>query len=482
MAPSNSVGFSNLPRHLVLAEQYPIYPILGIVSTIVGTVLALALIPKNPFPAGELASSATAMSIGLAAAPVAASLRNIRTILRAEHLLILSPIYWLLMDLIQGTYEMVGVDKANVEGSFLAIGVFVCGLWLATLLPPQNSPKALVNSASRRLSAKLLFRIILIFFILGIFKYAYPSNFDPMVMLDGLMAERNSAPWARGAQAGAMEAILDHLGYFGYLLPTLTVLLWTRSRRLNAPVVISIILSLTMAAFLAQLGGRRIIGVIFGAALICWIIEQQKIKIKHLLLVGVISLVLLTGMQYMLEVRSVGVKGFLAQGAELKQENLRVDDNFLRLSQILRLVPKEHPFVYEKQVIFALIRPIPRAIWPGKPLTPGFDLTVAIGNKGMEGTSLTSSVIGEWYYSFGWGGIFVGGLIYGRLAGLASLLLVKDAESAGAIVYSLLAMTLFVGMRSMIELVLTSYAVLAWIGISWLLLRKQRLPSNRMQY
>jgi oligosaccharide repeat unit polymerase len=482
MTQSNLASFAGLPRYLILAEQYPIYPILGLVSTVVGTVLALAFIPRNPFPAGELASSATAMALGLAAAPIAASFRNLRTMLRAEHLLVIAPIYWLLMDLIQGTYDLVDVDKASIEAAFLAIGLFVCGLWFAALLPPHFSPKALAKSASRRLSGKLLFRIILIFFILGIFKYAYPCNFDPALMLDGLMAERNSAPWARGSQATGIGAVLDHLGYFGYLLPTLTVLLWTRSRRLNPPVIIAIALSLMMAAFLAQLGGRRIIGVIFGAALICWIIEQEKLKIQHLLLVVVTSVVLLTGMQYMLEVRSVGVKDFLQQGAELRQTNLRVDDNFLRLSQIISIVPKQHPYVYEKQVIFALIRPIPRAMWPTKPLNPGFDLTVALGDQGMEGTSLTSSVIGEWYYSFGWVGVFIGGLIYGRLAGLASLLLVKDAESAGAIVYSLLAMTLFVGMRSMLELVLTSYAVLAWMGISWLLLRKQRLPHNNIQY
>lgn len=123
------------------------------------------------------------------------------------------------------------------------------------------------------------------------------------------------------------------------------------------------------------------------------------------------------------------------------------------------------------------MRPIPRFFWPGKPTSSGFDLAQV---QGLKQTSLSSSVIGEWYLSFGWIGVVGGGWLYGRLAGMASLLLVKDAESANSIVYSLLAMALFAGMRSMLDLVLMSYSVLAWMFISWLMLRKKSNAEKSM--
>ncbi|MGL6343135.1 MAG: O-antigen polymerase, partial [Waterburya sp.] len=107
--------------------------------------------------------------------------------------------------------------------------------------------------------------------------------------------------------------------------------------------------------------------------------------------------------------------------------------------------------------------------WPNKPVDPGFDLPSAIG---VEGVSLSYSVIGDWYICAGWLGVFFGGLIYGGLARMVSQLLLRNKNSASAIVYSLSAMALFAGFRSMLELVLMSYAILAWMFTSWLMLPK----------
>lgn len=184
---------------------------------------------------------------------------------------------------------------------------------------------------------------------------------------------------------------------------------------------------------------------------------------------------LLSSMQFLLEYRGIGSKAFFSNETEQTQyEYLHVDDNFLRLAQIIDIVPKRHPYIYEKQIIFTLIRPIPRALWPDKPQDSGFDLAQAVGK---EGVSLSSSVIGELYLSAGWIGVLFGGWVYGRLASMVSRLLLGVAESwsSSAIIYGLSAMTLFAGVRSMLDLVLMSYALLAWIIISKLLLKRQKL-------
>jgi len=67
----------------------------------------------------------------------------------------------------------------------------------------------------------------------------------------------------------------------------------------------------------------------------------------------------------------------------------------------------------------------------------------------------------------------VGGLVYGKLANTISVLLAQAQGSSAILVYSLAVMVLVAGMRSMIELILMSYTIVAWIAISRLLVMKR---------
>ena len=461
----------------LLKREYPIYPVLGIISTVCGTLIAIFLIPESVSTDNALFPSAVMMTIGLAIAPIAASLKNPKTILRAEHILVLAPIYWLMLDLLQKAYVIEEAWLDGIRGAFFGIGLFVMGAWIAIMMNLFSLPKSIVKSSAHKLQSKTLFRLVLIFFSIGILKYAYPCGFNPVTMVSYLFVDRWSAPWAREA-LGGWSSFIDHLSYFGYLLPTLSVLLIVRSKRFNYQIATSTFLSLFMAVFLAQAGSRRVIGVIFGAAIICWLVEQRKLKLKQLL-VAVLSIALiLTFMQNMLNFRGGGFAAAFEE-SELEQKeyiynHLHVDDNFYRLSQTILIVPDYVPFVYEKQIVFALIRPIPRAIWKNKPTNPGFDLATIIGKRGV---ALTHSVIGDWYITGGWIAIFVGGLIYGSIARMISSLLIKDSELSEGLVYSLMVMAMFAGVRAMIDIILMSYALFAWMVISWLFLPKVRKSS-----
>ena len=460
---------SDLVRSIWLKKEYPIYPTLGLVSTIIGTFAAIFIIPQNTTTPDALFPCALALTLGLAIAPAAAAWRSPRTLLRTEHILALAPIYWLLLDLLQQAYTLERLHTASISGTFFSIGLFASGVWLTVLIRPPSLPKPLAHAADHPLTPRTIFKLIIVFFAIAILKFAYPSNFNPIEMVIHLGSDRWSAPWARGS-LGGWNSFIDHLDYFGYLLPTLTTLLAIRSRRLTIPVVIAIALSTIITAFLAQSGGRRIIGVILGAAIICWILEQHQIKLKQII-ISLISLVLILGiMQWMLEFRNTGFQEILQKDKQLQYGYLHVDDNFLRLAQTITLVPNYYPYVYHKQIIFTLVRPIPRVFWKDKPVDPGFDLPSALG---IEGISYSYSVIGDWYICAGWVGVFFGGLIYGGLARMVSQLLVRNSQSSNAIVYSLCAMALFAGFRSMLELVLMSYAILAWMLISWLMLPRR---------
>jgi hypothetical protein len=237
-------------------------------------------------------------------------------------------------------------------------------------------------------------------------------------------------------------------------------------------------MSIVIALFLVQSGSRRVVGVVIGMALILWILDQQRLRIKHLIATVFAIAGLLIALQVMLEYRSVGlgvlmgkadvVSGRAEKRQLLEEKHLRVDDNFYRLCQIIQLIPESYPFVYHKYLFYVLVRPIPRVFWPEKPVDAGFDLPTALG---VQGVSYSYSVIGELYVSLGFIGIALGGWFYGRVASMASGLLARCQTQGALVIYSIIVMALFSGMRSILELILVSYVVLAWVGLSLLFMK-----------
>jgi hypothetical protein len=264
----------------------------------------------------------------------------------------------------------------------------------------------------------------------------------------------------------------------------LTVVIGRRAGLRNPRTIAGVVMSVIVALFLAQSGSRRVIGVVIGMALILWILDQHRLRVKHLVLTVCAVLALLLTLQVMLEYRNVGLGALVGKGEVisgrnekrevLEEQHLRVDDNFYRLCQIIQLIPASYGFVYHKYFIYVIVRPVPRIFWPGKPVDPGFDLPTALG---VEGVSFSYSVIGELYMSLGFIGIALGGWFYGRIAAMARDLLARGTTQGALVIYSIVVMALFSGMRSILELILVSYVVLAWVGLSHLFIKLRRVKA-----
>jgi oligosaccharide repeat unit polymerase len=444
------------------------YPAIGIATVTFATFAAINLIPDHPEPEGALFWPALVLSLGLLIAPALAAIRQPKALLRAEHLLVIAPIYWLLLDLLQGAYSMDGIAANEIEQAFIAIGVFVGCLWLGSMGRPWRVPSFIRDSVSRDLPPTVYFYLVIASFLLGMAKFAVAADFNVLAMFRSLGGGRWDAPWARG-QLGGWDAFLDHLQYFGYLTSVLTVVVGRKLGWRNWRTVVSCVLSVLMAMFLVQSGSRRVIGVVVGVALIFWIlIQDSKLKIKHALAAMLTMVALLLAMQVMLQYRNVGLTAALSDPTVAADdtpanEYLHVDDNFYRLSQVIQLIPSTHPYVYHGFVVYALVRPIPRVLWPDKPVDAGFDLTRAVGDREV---SYSCSVIGELYMSLGFFGIAIGGWLYGRFAALINGMLIQSAGLGVVVIYSIGVMALFSGMRSLLELVLVSYVIVAWVILS----------------
>ncbi len=450
--------------------SFPCYPVAGACSVVVGTVGAVLTVPLDPTPPGALFASGLCMTGGLAVPPVAAFLRNPRAVLRPEHVTIFGIFFFLVMDLLLGS-SLGALTASTAKGAFLAIGLFASGFWLATMFAPLPLPRVVVGLIRRPISAGLAFKLVIVCFAFGMFQYAYFSGFDLSAMIDGLGRPRFRAPWSRGA-LGGWNSFIHILVYFGYLLPSLVVCLARLRGWLRPETIFACLLSVVMLAFLSQSGSRRVIGVTIGAAILCWMLLDLR-KFGHRLILGICAAVLtLTLMHLMLEYRKFGWRlGLENPRSQYRYNILHVDENFKNLSRVIELVPTHYPYVKHQQVVYALVRPVPRAIWKSKPVDSGFDLGQILGK---EGTTLSTSIIGEWYVSAGWLAVFLGGVVHGVLARTVVRILTFPPGVARSLMYALGTIVLLAGIRSMVDLVIMSYMFVAWVIASFVLKIQQK--------
>ena len=447
-------------------------PVIGLLATLFATVIAVVvLFPDQPAPRGALMVPAIVLTAGLLLVPAARVLSGSPETTNAENFVMVGFVFWLLLDLVQGAYDLRQASSDALRDALLSIGVSAAAVWLGVLGRPWKAPAWLVEVASRPLETRAITRLVPICFVLGMFNFAYAVDFDIPVMFSYLGGNRWSAPWARG-QLGGWNAFIDQMPYFGYVLPSLTALLIARQGFARLTTLIAIACSIVMLLFLSQGGGRRLIGVTVGAALIVWVQAQPGQRFRNLVVVSIGAIALAWASQFILNIRSEGLDAFLQKGSEY--DYLHVDDNFLRLAQVIELVPAQRPFVGGGQVVYALVRPIPRVFWPNKPVDSGFDLSREVN---MKGVSLSMSIIGEWYLSWGWLAVIFGGWLHGRLAKAANTLREQGILSRNPIVFGLAVMVLVSGMRSMVDLIIMSYALVAWWGVNRLLAPKPAVAT-----
>lgn len=447
-------------------------PVVGCLAALIATVIAgVALFPEQPSPRGALVFPAVILTLGILTMPLARALSGSDELTNAENFVMVGFVFWLLLDLLQGAYDLRDAPPEALRAAFISIGVSAAAVWLGVAGRAWNAPAWLINVTNRPLEVRTLNRLIPICFVLGMLNFVYSVDFDIPAMFSYLGARRWAAPWSRG-NLGGWGSFIDQMPYFGYVLPSLTALLISRQGLFRLSTWFAIGCSVIMLLFLSQGGGRRLIGVTVGAALLVWVQSNPGFRVKNILVVGVGAIGLAWASQFILNIRSAGLESFLDRGSEY--DYLHVDDNFLRLAQVIDIVPRHHPFVGSQQFVYTLVRPVPRIFWPNKPTNPGFDLPSQVG---MKGVSLSTSIIGEWYLSYGWLAVIAGGWLHGRLAKAANALREHGKAANNPIVYALAVMVLVAGLRSMLDLVIMSYALVAWWGVNRLVSREAAVPA-----
>jgi hypothetical protein len=450
---------------------------LGLLGSILGLIGGLALMPTDTQPAGALTRCAIVLAIGLLSGTIYdVAVRGVGRAVRAEHLIIFAVIYFVLLDLIQGLYPL-SLTQQAVRSSFFMVALFGAACAVGSMLKPLPLPGFVMDCALRKYSSNSMFRLILLCFVVGMFNFAYFSHFSPAAMITGLREPRWAAPWNRES-LGGWNSFGDFLTYVGYMVPTLTIMTGIQRRSwIHWHVLCGFLFSGIFLAFVSQSGGRRIIGAITASAVVTWVCARRsKLRAVHVGVLLCVAVVTILFLDALLVNRNRGYGQFSYNLAELR--GIRVDDNFLRMGQLAEIIPREYSYVGFRWLTYVLVRPVPRVLWPGKPIDPGFSLTDYLRQKGV---TYSSSVIGEWYMAFGWYGVIFGGMALGYGARMWSQLLDENLPVTGIGLYGLGLMSMIIGVRSLIEVVLMSYPLICWLLINKLIPKPSPKTELRMQ-
>jgi hypothetical protein len=77
--------------------------------------------------------------------------------------------------------------------------------------------------------------------------------------------------------------------------------------------------------------------------------------------------------------------------------------------------------------------------------------------------------LAEYWISFGFVAVVIGGWITGKFSRLSAPLFDSSGGTIGPVFYGYITMGLFASTRSLVDAILYSYVLLAWIAVNWMI-------------
>lgn len=378
----------------------------------IGCLVTDILLPTDD-PNAVFRTAAFIIGPVLAVALVVEVRSGFRALLRADILMLVALYGLTLFEFLlpQQSLSEILSPRTAITGTEAVLWGFA-GIAIGRHLMPSR--RAAYREIKRRdLSPGALFTVFLGCFFIGYLHMFLSVNFDVMEVLVQMTYPRFTQAWTRG-QFGDWAALLTELGLLTYLLPPIAGLVFARHEeyRVSQKLVVFIILAFTL--FYGFSSGTRNLFIIFVLTFASgYLIFKKNLKIWQILVYGAgVTVVTLMAVYFMLEFRTVGLANYSI--VESKSNTLFVDNNIIVISKLTEVFPDSVAFLGLEVPFQALTKPIPRAIWPDKPIGLSFGPEEALGAKGL---TIASTFIGESYMAGGFLGIVMTSILLGAIAG-----------------------------------------------------------------
>lgn len=448
-------------------NQYQLYPLHALLGIAGGAAAAYLLIPSvDYYSPGALAGPATALALGLLVGPVTAAFRNPASVLRAESVLAVGLIYWILFDAIQGVHGLWGTTQLSVYRAFISVALFACSIWIGSITA-QLTDRSRREIKYPELAANYIFGLVILTFVAGIFLPIYSCQLNPQCIVDAFFVPNDEVPW-RKVGFGSFDTVVKYIGYLGYTTLPLAVALLHLERRVSQRVILALILGLILLVFFMQSGSRRKAGMVVAAAGLVWVLIHDRVLLKHLLILGALSVATLFMTEFIVTWRNEGLATAIFSEEDKKERKgiITIDKSLYYMTHAMSVVPERYPFKPVDGPLSALGAPIPRSIWPSKPAqSGGIPLLRFIGERKGPGFSWSCSAVCDFYLYGGYPAIVIGGFIFGLLAHASNRLLLTKASVSSRLIYAFALMSLFIGLRNFRDLTAIGIIVILIWGI-----------------
>jgi hypothetical protein len=208
-----------------------------------------------------------------------------------------------------------------------------------------------------------------------------------------------------------------------------------------------------------------------------YFIVKPSVRLRQVVAVGVPALVaLIVGMYVMLAFRTVGLANYSFSDETFG--SVFVDRNLVVIARLTEVFPTTHAYLGWEVPWNALIRPIPRALWPGKPEGLSYGIEEALN---VDGSSITlaSTFVGEAYMSGGVLAVLVAGLLFGIFASLWNRLGSDISSPHRQLLFASGFLAASIVMRSMLWAIPAILPTIAfWVAAKyWSRTRRRRIPA-----
>ncbi|PTX91095.1 hypothetical protein DB354_20890 [Opitutus sp. ER46] len=343
-----------------------------------------------------------------------------------------------------------------------------------------STPGSLTELLQRPAPPRFLITLFSIALFGGFLHMLLAVNFNVFELVDQFMAPRFSQPWGRG-KFGDWKALLGELGMILYLVPPLAGIVLAKRAEYSATHKLYISAGFAFTLFYGFTSGtRNVIAAYLATFLVAYAFTSPPNRKRELIWVGGITAALmLVATVVMLEFRNIGFRNYLQGYNEIRKSkedaNLFVDYNLYVIGKLTDIFPKHHDYLGLEIPYLAIIRPIPRAAWPGKPEGLSLSIEDAVG---VEGLTLASSFVGEAYISGGNIGVLVAGVILASVAAWWNKLAHSDNSGFGNLVFASGFFAMVISMRSLFVFTTAILPTVAALVLGNWLIAKRRRPRT----
>lgn len=408
--------------------------------------------------------------------------RGMRNLVRADILAIVGLYFLTLFEFLFPQEEFNALT--NVEAARYAI--YACLLGMGGLILGRHlrvgGHEKLATMLKRPLPKAWIVVVFVLCLGLGILHMLLAVDFNFWLMLEWCAAPRFTQPWSRG-RLGDWKALLNELAMLLYLIPPIAGIAYARSKLFRFPELVVITLGFILVLYIGFASGTRNL---FISYLVTFVIgyafaSPPSNRTRLIAVTSITVLIALVSTIFMLNFRTVGLKDWL-QGRRLRGQvassEMHVDMNLFVISQLVSTFPERQPYLGFEVPYLALIRPIPRAIWPDKP--EGLSMSLEDASGADESWTVAASFIGEAYIAGGIIAVLLTGIFFGAACAWWTRLASPDNSEVGILIYASGFFAAAISMRSIFVFTTALLPTLSAIAIMWFMLKQLAKQAVRL--